>query len=246
MKTCTQCNQSKQLDQFHNDAKTSDGKRAKCKECTNLNRRKRFAKDPDHERAVNKKSRMKPENKIKHHQRTKQWRKQNPDYCRINPHIKELNKQLRRVKAIALMEARKVAKRKERNEYYKHIADKYNKPVEPLVLEWKDVKGYEGRYRISNYGDVYSLLSSKLLITFINDNGYCMVRLHNNDGGTLTRVHRIVGKHFVDNPMNKPYINHKDLDKTNNKANNLEWCDAYHNNIHYHALKHCVSNKKVL
>lgn len=49
-------------------------------------------------------------------------------------------------------------------------------------------------------------------------------------------VHRLVALTFIPNPDNLPCINHKDEDKTNNNADNLEWCSYYYNNVYGHRL----------
>ncbi|KIL06935.1 hypothetical protein SR42_15335 [Clostridium botulinum] len=97
---------------------------------------------------------------------------------------------------------------------------------------WKDIKGYEGRYKISNLGNVYSLISNIILKVNILNTGYCQVKLSNCINKKCYLVHVLVAKHFIDNPNNYPIVNHKDEIKTNNKASNLEWC-TYSYNTNY-------------
>lgn len=103
---------------------------------------------------------------------------------------------------------------------------------------WKDIKGYEGFYQISNLGNVRSLQrkapsgkSVKQIIRkqSIDKNGYCVVGLNKNKTQKTYKVHRLVAIAFIDNPKNLPEVNHKDEDKTNNNVSNLEWCDAKYN-----------------
>jgi hypothetical protein len=100
-----------------------------------------------------------------------------------------------------------------------------------MIEIWRDIKGYEGLYQISNLGRVKSLYFKKELILkpSINSKGYCSIVLYNNSKRTVT-VHSLVAKTFLDNPNNLPMVNHKDEIKTNNKVDNLEWCDVRYNN----------------
>lgn len=99
---------------------------------------------------------------------------------------------------------------------------------------WRDIKGYEGMYQVSNYGRIKSLnynhtKKEKILKGIIDENGYLKVGL--SKGGKLDckRIHRLVAEAFLENPNNLPQVNHKDECKTNNHVENLEWCDAKHN-----------------
>lgn len=107
------------------------------------------------------------------------------------------------------------------------------------MTEWKDIVGYEGLYRVNRNGEIYSLISDRILKQFLrgsrSDNKYLVVDLHKNKKGKTISVHRIVAEAFIPNPDNLPCVNHKDGDKYNNCVNNLEWCTYSENN--YHALK---------
>lgn len=94
---------------------------------------------------------------------------------------------------------------------------------------WLPVKGYEGRYSVSNRGDVKSHLTGKLLVQSYNTFGYKQVSLHKSGKQDTKTVHRLVAEAFLPNPNNLPYINHKDEDKTNNDVSNLEWCTHQYN-----------------
>lgn len=107
---------------------------------------------------------------------------------------------------------------------------------------WKPIIDYEGLYEISNLGRVKSLpkyhktrftgymKKCRILKPRIDSYGYLMVTLCKDKKQKNFLVHRLVAKHFIFNPNNYDSINHKDEDKTNNYADNLEWCTKYYNN----------------
>lgn len=97
---------------------------------------------------------------------------------------------------------------------------------------FKDIKGYEGKYLISNFGKVISLKKSILLTLKKINTGYWVIQLWKNNRYENFLVHRLVGIHFVPNPTNLPQINHKDSDKENCRADNLEWSTQKENIIH--------------
>lgn len=99
---------------------------------------------------------------------------------------------------------------------------------------WKDILGYEGLYQISNLGRVKSFVKTsdgKILKQRKPKNMYNYVVLtkKNNKKKTL-KIHRLVAEAFIPNPNRLPCINHKDENKQNNNANNLEWCSFKYNN----------------
>ena len=94
---------------------------------------------------------------------------------------------------------------------------------------WKDIKGYEGLYQISNFGNIKSLRTNKLVKAFKNTKGYCQVSLWNNNVKKMFVVHRLVAQEFIPNPNNLLQVNHKDEDKKNNNVDNLEWCSVKYN-----------------
>lgn len=100
---------------------------------------------------------------------------------------------------------------------------------------YKDIKGYEKLYQVSNIGNVKSLYKNRLLKPSI-ENGYLYVILYKDKQPTHKRIHRLVTETFIDNPKNLPQVNHKDEDKLNNNVNNLEWCDNRYNVMYGTAL----------
>lgn len=99
---------------------------------------------------------------------------------------------------------------------------------------WKDVVGYEGRYLVSNFGNVKSTIFAKngkvKNIKLLTGKHYTFVRLCKNGVGEMKLVHRLVAEAFLENPNNYPVVNHKNWDKRDNRVENLEWCTYSYNN----------------
>ena len=89
----------------------------------------------------------------------------------------------------------------------------------------KDIKGYEGIYKISEDGRVWSCYYKKFLNPFDNGHGYLYVALNKDYTRVKARVHRLVAEAYVPNPNNLPFVVHKDGNKLNNRADNLEWAE---------------------
>ena len=113
---------------------------------------------------------------------------------------------------------------------------------------WRDIKGYKDIYQVSNYGRVRRV---KSLFQFIRNGvkgtqvrkggvlkphedrkGYFRVSLTKKQDRKTFAVHRLVVIAFVPNPFKKPTVNHKDGNKKNNHASNLEWNTYSENNKH--------------
>ena len=98
-------------------------------------------------------------------------------------------------------------------------------------------------YYINEEGNVYSDKTKKILKHKINKKGYHTVLLRNYTNKSNTQiVHRLVANVFILNPYNMPQVNHKDFDKNNNCASNLEWCTNEYNTKH--KLKSYTSGKR--
>lgn len=92
--------------------------------------------------------------------------------------------------------------------------------------EWKEIKGFEGIYEVSNLGRIRRYLKPA-----INNLGYKHLALMKNatDEKKEYLLHRLVAEAFIPNPDNLPYINHKDENPSNNHVDNLEWCTQKYN-----------------
>lgn len=97
--------------------------------------------------------------------------------------------------------------------------------------QFKDVKGYEGLYKVSENGVIIRLDTNKE-IGKRRGNGYTLTKLFKNGENKTMSVHRIVAEAFIPNPEGKPCVNHIDGDKTNNHVSNLEWVTYSENTSH--------------
>lgn len=113
----------------------------------------------------------------------------------------------------------------------------YEKAYKEALEGFVDIHGYEGLYKVNTRGDVLSVRSGKLLKAGKNKQGYMNVVLSKNGESKVHKVHRLVARTFIPNPNNYPFINHKDEDKANNCAENLEWCTAKYNLNYGTAIK---------
>lgn len=97
-----------------------------------------------------------------------------------------------------------------------------------MEVIWKDVNGTNGLYQVSDMGQIRR--GGRILKPQARRHGYLSVWIYDGHGNrTQKSVHRIVAEAFVPNPNNLPEVNHKDERKTNNTAQNLEWCSHQQN-----------------
>lgn len=110
---------------------------------------------------------------------------------------------------------------------------------------WKDIKGYEGLYQVSNLGRIKSLkrecrhplggqriVNERIMKLERTKWGYLRVHLNNNGVGKKVLVHRLVAQAFIPNSNNYEVVNHKDENPQNNNVENLEWCNVQYNNTY--------------
>jgi len=110
--------------------------------------------------------------------------------------------------------------------------------IENLENEiWRDIKGYEGLYQVSNLGRVKSLgrqhgflyKQDRIMKPFKTKFNYYKINLYKNGVKKNFFIHRLVALAFIPNPNNYPVINHKDENPSNNYVDNLEWCTVKYN-----------------
>ena len=88
-----------------------------------------------------------------------------------------------------------------------------------MKIEWRDIKGYEGLYKVSNLGDIYSFNKKGFLNKQNDKQGYYQVTLSKNGKLKTKRIHRIVAETFIDNEFNLPEVNHKEIIEVKNENN---------------------------
>lgn len=106
---------------------------------------------------------------------------------------------------------------------------------------WKDIRGYEGRYQVSNLGNVKSLNygnhgTAKNLVPKVSNRGRPWVELAKDGAKKAYLVYRLVATEFIPNENNYPEVNHKDENVFNNCVDNLEWCTGEYNRSYSYNL----------
>jgi len=117
---------------------------------------------------------------------------------------------------------------------------------ENMKETWRPITQYENTHEVSNLGRIRKIKNGRIYHLCKNNIGYVVVGLR-VDGlpAKHYKVHRLVAKAFCPNDLNYPDINHKDGNKENNCADNLEWCTASQNTKHAHRIG-LFSNKKYI
>lgn len=98
---------------------------------------------------------------------------------------------------------------------------------------YKNVKNYKGKYKACTNGDIISThRKTPIVLKFSIDKGYAKIVLCLETNRRTTRVHRVIAETFLENPENKPEVNHINGDKLDNRLINLEWCTGLENSRH--------------
>lgn len=109
--------------------------------------------------------------------------------------------------------------------------------------EYRDIKGYEGIYQVSNFGNVRRVYKKKkgfgIMKPINHSGGYSRLKLRNKGNDKDVYIHRLVAEAFLENP--KEHVNHKDGNKKNNSVENLEWCNVHENVSHSMKNRNSVS-----
>lgn len=106
--------------------------------------------------------------------------------------------------------------------------------METNTLRWKDIDGWNA-YSVSSNGDILRKSSNRLCRLNPDKNGYLIVCLSQNNIQKQFKVHRLVAQAFIPNPNNYPQVNHKNGIKSDNRVENLEWCDGKYNVNYSHS-----------
>lgn len=101
-----------------------------------------------------------------------------------------------------------------------------------MIERWKEVKGYEGLYEISNKGRIWSNISGRHLRITRGTRRYGQVVLYRSGESKSYLAHRLVAGHFLRKPSDKEMVNHKDGNRFNNDVRNLEWVTPSENVQH--------------
>ena len=108
-----------------------------------------------------------------------------------------------------------------------------------MKAKFKQIKGYENIYSVSDDGRIRNTESGKILTPQVTKFGYLRIQLHNNKVVKNYFVHNLVANAFIDNPLQKRCVNHLDGNKQNNNLNNLERCSHSENTLHAFKIGLC-------
>lgn len=129
--------------------------------------------------------------------------------------------------------------------------------TEVAIERWKKIPGFGESYCVSDQGSVrrantyerdaegnYTMIPGKILKGSNNGGGYRAVSLKVGKKLKTCLVHRLVCEAFLENPKQKPHVNHKNGVKDDNRLVNLEWCTPAENARHAHRLRKSLGIKR--
>ena len=118
------------------------------------------------------------------------------------------------------------------------------------MQEWRKIKGFEN-YSVSNSGEVRNDITKRILKPEIARHGYKCLQLTKDKKAYVKYIHRLVAMAFIDNPENKPQVDHIDGNKLNNNVENLRWVTVSENCLGYgllernkHRQKHIIAKHR--
>ena len=110
---------------------------------------------------------------------------------------------------------------------------------------WRPVVGYEGLYEVSSFGNFRKICVNgnvKSLKATKNNYGYYTIGLWKNHKVKQFRISRLIAEAFIPNLENKPYVDHIDTDKSNNKVDNLRWVSPSENSNNQISRQHMLQS----
>lgn len=137
---------------------------------------------------------------------------------------------------------KKLGRQQANKRYHTKLRLRHEAKIDDEVLasgedgeEWKEMKGYEGLYYISNKGRVRSRVrrggGGLMKLSTNKQTGYRTVNVCKNQKHKNFTIHRLLAIHFIPNPEDLPLVDHIDRDRTNNDLSNLRWCSHKTNSI---------------
>lgn len=101
--------------------------------------------------------------------------------------------------------------------------------IDEYGIEWRVIPGLDGKYYVSEYGNVMNIKTGCVLVDRIDRAGYRELQLWVHSKKITFKIHRLVATAFIPNPYNLPFVLHGDNNKLNCHVSNLRWGTAFEN-----------------